>query len=84
MLILPSAIILLIGIGISLILRNRNKYVYTKKSFKNEARQKEKEDGKVLLMEKEEGYFCPFCGSKIDLFLRACPNCGTLIKNEEN
>ena len=69
-LILPSIIILLVGIGISLILRNRSKYNLSNKSFPSEARQKEKEDG----------YFCQFCGSKIEPFLQTCPNCGSSQK----
>lgn len=69
-LILPSVIILLVGIGIPLISRKRSKSILIKKSFTSEARQKEK----------EEGYFCPFCGSKIESFLQICPKCGSSQK----
>lgn len=69
-LILPSVIILLVGIGISLISRKRSKSILIKKSFTSEVRQKEK----------EEGYFCPFCGSKIESFLQICPKCGSSQK----
>lgn len=69
-LILPSVIILLVGIGISLISRKRSKSILIKKSFTSEVRQKEK----------EEGYFCPFCESKIESFLQICPKCGSSQK----
>ena len=69
-LILPSAIVLLIGIGISLYQKKESKYKWTKKSSTSEIRQKEK----------EEEYFCPFCGSKIELFQQTCHNCGSSPK----
>jgi len=77
--ILPSIIILLIGIGISLILRNRSKYTLINKSFTSDGLQKEREDGKDILKE-EEGHFCLFCGSKIEPLLEICPNCGSSQK----
>ena len=70
-LILPTIIILLIGIGISLFLkkwsRDDNLYPWRKKSSENIYRKKGK----------EEENFCSFCGSKIEKSQQICSNCGT-------
>ena len=80
-LILPSTIILLIGVVISLFLKKQNKkkkdnlYPWRKKSSENLYRKKE--TNVYRKKEKEEEYFCTFCGSKIEKSQQTCSNCGT-------
>ena len=66
-LILPSLIIILIGIGVSYFQKNKSTYTLTKKSYKRVDQQKEK----------EEEHFCRFCGSKLELNQQICSNCGS-------
>lgn len=78
-LLLPSAIIFLVGMFILLLIRKKQQDSLIKKDLYTKTFYQEKKAEKDTLEGKDEARFCPFCGNKIQTFAKFCSNCGNSI-----
>jgi len=83
-LILPSSILFLIGLCIFLVKRSRKKAYLKLKTASTVSPYKKQEEKETIIHEKKDkrklSNYCPFCGNKLEITSKFCPNCGTSIK----